>query len=443
MTKPKPTGSKVQSTHSREELIAALNGETEVYLAPYCNATRRLHRWLSQKLPNIKILGYLDSYKQDKTLDVWRIGDIHIDKKEKILVALERHNIRQEIILNLKDSTQSPIIEIGSLELQSSATETAKVLYHIYDLRKLPNNYEFFYSLVLAERERRRSDCNNILTLFVKEDQTNNIYQFDRATSIASQNGGLETDQDWFLQQVLIPGLNLLPTTCGYQILGTKDLENVLHGVDSSQIFSCISDEWQHAEPCVHYSRLIKQGEDLRYLQSPKAAREAIQQWLHSNNCRIDKTVVITLREASYSQERNSYLPAWRLVAEKCKNLNLDIVYIRDTFADFRKPLNFPGTIFSAGAWNLPLRFALYEAAAGNLAVNTGPAAIAFLSKETKIACFVYRDDLSNLYELSTEYNSKNQIRSDSTMQALIHGNLKSSDFMVDKTVQFIQHWLA
>lgn len=446
MTDPSPAESKVHLTHSREELIATLSGIAEIYLAPYCYATRRLHRWLAQELPHIKVLGFLDSYKQDKVQSIWRIGEDEIDESARIVVALERPHIREDVIANIRKHVQSSIIEICSLDFHCSsaagAASNAKVLYHVYDLGRLPNNYEFFYSLVLAERERRRRGCTGIVTLLVNDDQSNLLYQYDRETRIASQDGGLEVDQGWFMQQVLIPGLDLIPSSCGYQILGSQDLSTILAGVDSRQIFNCSIGEWAIAEPFAHYARLTKQGEDLRYLQAPRGAREAVKQWLNSRTCRVNRLIVITLREASYSQERNSCIPAWRLVAKQCEINDLDVVYIRDTFADFKSPLDFPGAKFSVGAWNLPLRFALYEAAAGNLAVNTGPAAIALLSKATKIAIFVYHDNLSRCYERSAEYNSKNQISSDGVMQALIHGNLSSSEFMIKEMQQLIQYWL-
>lgn len=91
--------------------------------------------------------------------------------------------------------------------------------------------------------------------------------------------------------------------------------------------------------------------------------------------------VTVTLREARYFPDRNSDLEAWQQFARSCE---LPVVFVRDT-AKANEPM--PGFETDARAATDTLyRLALYEQAALNLSVATGPVTLLYHSRAPYLA---------------------------------------------------------
>jgi hypothetical protein len=115
-------------------------------------------------------------------------------------------------------------------------------------------------------------------------------------------------------------------------------------------------------------------------------AREVLAVLLGSEA--LENIVSITIRESTGGRVRNSKIDQWNLFAEELRDQRFTPVFVPDTdrWADEAK---FSGVTLSVAALNLNVRMALYETAKMNMFVNSGPAALCYLTPE--IPCLIFK----------------------------------------------------
>lgn len=118
-------------------------------------------------------------------------------------------------------------------------------------------------------------------------------------------------------------------------------------------------------------------------IKPPAAKRSQVRQFLGSAGA--DRAVTITLRESEHWTERNSDHAVWARVSEFLAGRGFTPIVIRDArYA--RTPLpkgaGWFGIQNMRASSDVQYRAALYAAAACNLFVSNGPAALAFLSRQ-------------------------------------------------------------
>ncbi len=129
-------------------------------------------------------------------------------------------------------------------------------------------------------------------------------------------------------------------------------------------------------------------------LKAPEKGLEYIRAWLESHDIKRP-IVTLTLRDYPYDTVRNSKIHDWINFAMYIRKKGFHPVFVPDTESAMAvKPELVEFTIFDAACWNLGLRISLYETAHLNVFANTGPAALAQLSKRANYiaTCMVNED---------------------------------------------------
>ena len=126
----------------------------------------------------------------------------------------------------------------------------------------------------------------------------------------------------------------------------------------------------------------------------PKPLRASVQGMRHvdgwlAQHAAGRKPIVITLRHYGYGTARNSDLSAWmEFVSGLDRSLYAPVV-VPDTEGALAAAPEFGGApVFTAAAWSLGLRMALYERAYLNLMVNTGPHLLCMFNERCRYLMF-------------------------------------------------------
>lgn len=113
--------------------------------------------------------------------------------------------------------------------------------------------------------------------------------------------------------------------------------------------------------------------------------------------------VTITLRQYGYMPARNSNVAAWIAFAKRLDLTRFFPVFIPDTDPTAERFPESPDfALCSEAAWNLGLRFGLYESAYVNLGVNNGPMGLCWLNDRTRYITFKMLSE--SVPQATTEY---------------------------------------
>src|SRR5262249_25848580 len=209
----------------------------------------------------------------------------------------------------------------------------------VYDLSVEPVSYDFLAWLVTAEMMRIKEGAPPPLVIqFTRDANDDHLHHVDR--------------RERFLHNVLVPACHRL----GAAVTAPPN--------QASRSYN----KYTYDE----IVRLAKMGESVPKFRASDSARNAMKGYLRK------PPVVITLREASYWQHRNSNLTAWLEFGEYLQELGEHVVFVRDT-AKADTPL----TDFDCcpdASRNLDLRLALYELAKCCIFVSNGPWTLALFS---------------------------------------------------------------
>ncbi len=268
----------------------------------------------------------------------------------------------------------------------SNGTRRAEnTLLAVYDFASSRISFDFFSFLVLAEVERRKLDLDSIRLVVVPADGDGfhpNV-QYDLK------------QKQWRLRNVILSGVTLLPSCVGITMCHSRALAEELLSRWQGDVFPSGYEVFQ---PVVRWQMgwivlAAHLGENLQVFRASAQARAYAQQWL-SGRADGRRSVVLTLREASHNAQRNTELKEWAACARQLAADGFHPVIVRDIETALEPiPEEFDGIdLMSEAAFNLDLRFALYELAYFNLVPSNGPPTLGWFDRNVKFAYFATGD---------------------------------------------------
>jgi len=272
--------------------------------------------------------------------------------------------------------------------IQKDTAAADGILYAFYDLAAAPNTFDVFVFLILAEIERRETECE-AFHLYVVRGPNCGLRADADVTNLARQQ--------YMLGNVVLGSRALMPTCSGVTLCSTREyVERLLHveamyGNGSRLVFP---PGYSVHFPLRHYflcqlAERWERGAEIPGLQPTDYGLTLVDRFLRSC-CGDRKVVTVTLREASVQPERNSNLGEWgRFVATLDPNAYA-VLILRD-LEKINEPL--PPALarclpYPEAVVSIELRAALYHRAYLNLCVSNGPAEILKLDPQTRYLIF-------------------------------------------------------
>lgn len=375
--------------------------KSQIYI--YCAGVfgRQLLAALRQDRPDVRVLGFIDSYKKGK-VDGLEISSLEkLDKNcsnyDLIVIAIQPE-IKAQISSMLDERGYRKYCHLDQ-DFRLSATDPqmaddrmTEVLYAFYDFDVSPASFAFLMFLYLAEIERVRRGCKFLQPVLVP--RSGNKLSLVLASEKSGQIEKESTDS-WFVQNVMTSCCWLLPSCRQLTICNSRKEASLIARELAVNSFPA---NYDVLNPEEHYSHFkicatVSRGPQVS-LAAPAKALDYIQDWKQAR--KIDqKIVTITLRETFADVERNSRIEEWARFAGNLDPQEYFPVFIRDTHAALTEDIpQLSGfTFFPEAPWNLALRMALYESSYLNMFVNNGPAALCSLNAKTRYLTFVYQSE--------------------------------------------------
>lgn len=375
--------------------------KSQIYI--YCAGVfgRQLLAALRQERPDVRVLGFIDSYKEGTVdgLEICRLDTLDSNGSgyDLIVVAIQPE-IKAQISSLLEERGYRNYchldqdFRLSAIDPEMADERLAEVLYAFYDFDVSPASFAFLMFLYLAEIERVRRGCKYLQPVLVP--RSGNKLSLVLGNE---QSGQIESDSadSWFVQNVL--------TSCCWLLSSCRQLTVCNSRKEASLIARELAvnrfpENYDVSNPEEHYSHFkiceaVRRGPQVS-LAAPAKAIEYIQTWKQAR--KIDqKIVTITLRETFADVERNSRIEEWVKFAANLDPQEYLPVFVRDTHAALGEdiPQLHEFIVFKEAPWNIALRMALYESAYLNLFVNNGPAALCSLNQRTRYLTFVYMSE--------------------------------------------------
>ena len=265
-----------------------------------------------------------------------------------------------------------------------------QTLFAFYDLTVSPLSYDFISFLIVAEEER--------LVLGV-EDLHLVIVPFESGVGHWNNTQfGLDHTM-WRLNQLVLPLSQLLPSLSGFTKCSSRDHARKIFSSSGSKVYP-IGYTVDNPIERHHTGWSIlaaHRGKNLQHLRATPESRNYARQWLDEHAG--DKLpVALTLREARFTNSRDSNLEVW---SEFAHNL-LEEGYFPFILRDIDTALKIPPSLFEGitfapeGVFNLELRMGLYEESHICAFVANGPAQVCFYDRNVQFLYLVTGDWLHN-----------------------------------------------
>ena len=265
-----------------------------------------------------------------------------------------------------------------------------QTLFAFYDLTVSPLSYDFISFLIVAEEERLvlgLEDLHLVIVPFESGVGHWNNTQF-----------GLDHTM-WRLNQLVLPLSQLLPSLSGFTKCSSRDHARRIFSSSGSKVYP-IGYTVDNPIERHHTGWSIlaaHRGKNLQHLRATPESRNYARQWLDEHAG--DKLpVALTLREARFTNSRDSNLEVW---SEFAHNL-LEEGYFPFILRDIDTALKIPPSLFEGitfapeGVFNLELRMGLYEEAHICAFVANGPAQVCFYDRNVQFLYLVTGDWLHN-----------------------------------------------
>lgn len=377
-----------------------VDGGAGLYLSPAGGASKRLLSVLKKKRPDLKIKGVLDSFKAGVFcgLKVTKIDSISGGEGEKVVIAIERQSVRDNIASKLVESGFNDLYWVGSnfscVDDVGFSSEK-DTLYFFYDLSANPVNYEFIVCLSHAEAERKLRRLRRI-HLVVVSGFSRSILDLSRK-SMSSMADSQESDNYWFINNVIVPSVALLKSCEAYTVCGDRNDALMVYDNVATEIFPVGYDvsspvEIDSIKNIASTSKYGVGGYGMP-LRSSKSSKLFVKQWFVSRGIPPERTVVITIRDYSLQSVRNSNISVWVKFSKKLVDMGFYPVFVKDTYTDFIESEVDKFNVFHEASWNILLRMALYELVLLNVTVNTGPSVLCVLNDRVNYLIFMHMSD--------------------------------------------------
>jgi hypothetical protein len=270
----------------------------------------------------------------------------------------------------------------GALERATDGGADPNALVLAYDLALAPITFDFAWTLVDAEMERRRRDLRRLDVVFVPGTEN----------GLRPEDGEYESNVDWHARRWRLD--NILVAMCRF----VPSIGSVVVAADRGSAAKILRTYGNTVWPrgyntaipnppgrSIEALALAESGVDIRVLDAGTQARRYARGWLDTH-CPAKRTLVITLRDYGYMPARNSNFEAWGGLAKSLPG-NWQAIFVPDTDRAFGTPTPLEGGLFCReAAWNLAFRLGLYEEADLNMAVSCGPMNMCWFDPRVKYA---------------------------------------------------------
>lgn len=256
----------------------------------------------------------------------------------------------------------------------------ADTLLAFYDLKVSPITFDFLWFLAAADLTRRRVGARSVHVVVVPGTSDGVRIERDDYEDVISPDA-----RRLRLFNLTIPATALLPSISGLTLAGTRAEAALLRRAATHVYpvgYETALPSFMHPSECLNAART--DGAEIAVLRAPRAALDALDQWL-APRLGERRLIVITLRHYAYMPARNSSIAEWTSFARSLDPKQFFVVFVPDTNQTLGLPTEFEGiTVFGEAAWNLVLRMALYERAFINLGINNGPMGLCWLNARTR-----------------------------------------------------------
>jgi hypothetical protein len=271
-------------------------------------------------------------------------------------------------------------------------------LFAFYDLAVAPVTFDFLWFLAGADLERRRAGLESV-HIVVVPGQKNGL-RGERADYEAVVDSSARHAR---ITNIIVPACGFVPSLAGLTIAGSRDAATELALRCPDRIFPKSYEPALPTYPgpgaCLEAGR---RGETVAILRAPPYDIDGARSWLST---RLDGRllVTITLRQYGYMPARNSNVAAWVAFAKRLDLTRFFPVFVPDTDPTAERfPESSDFALCPEAAWNLGLRFGLYELAYANLGVNNGPMGLCWLNDRARYITFKMLSE--SVPQATTEY---------------------------------------
>lgn len=256
------------------------------------------------------------------------------------------------------------------------------ILYFFYDFDVEPITYDFVWALSVANAYREKQGLRVLQVILVpgkvqglKKEQP----KYEKAVNYNSRI--------WRIHSIIIPSIHLL--SCPYSITVCATREEAIN-IRQKQAKNVYPKRYNPTIPVSYEPELaVLYPDKIMRLSANKQAKTYVSQWLQ-DRANSRKVIVVTLRQYSYTLERNSNIAAWSQFASTVNEKEYFIVFISDTeqaLGPISNELQ-NHVFFNEACWNLYLRAAIYELAYLNMGVNTGPMSLCWFNAACRYITF-------------------------------------------------------
>ena len=248
-----------------------------------------------------------------------------------------------------------------------------KTLFCFYDMAVSPCSYDFFIFLYSAENCRIRRGLENIQLIFIQG--PNKKFRQDNIRT--------DIQNDTFFNNVIIPGLSILPSIESFMWVSRETLK--LDQFSPNNIFP---KGYSLSHPIPKYSGVELvcsqiRGDEPSFFQAPLYATKHFDEYLREK-IPSKQYVTITAREITRDDKNNTRsidFNVWKNVANELQALGITLLVIRDTDAAYEGHLIEGALELTDLSIHLPLRQAAYEGSIINFTKNNGPAVLQLFGK--------------------------------------------------------------
>jgi len=260
-------------------------------------------------------------------------------------------------------------------------------LYAFYDLQVSPVSYDICSFLILAELCKQERNLDNLTIVIVPGPLEG--FRDDDAPYPTN-------NKSWRLQNILIPVCAVLPSPITLIICRSREEAVAIEDKLASSVFP---EGYTTSEPMAEFlwsgiTAAAARGIDVPKFKASKEAVANMSQWLDAHT-EGRRPIVITLRETSYAEVRNSNKDAWISFAKTLDADKYFPIFVRDTERLFQRE----DAAFSEfltcpmASTNIDLRLALYELAWLNLMIPNGPNSLCWHSHRVRSITFKMKNE--------------------------------------------------
>lgn len=244
----------------------------------------------------------------------------------------------------------------------------------VYDANRLPVSFDVCWALAWAELKFRRIGHEKFDVVVVSPSAS-----FRHAKPETHPDYVSREDLVWRIHQILLPLASMYRSVGAASVISAEAWNLVSPGLTrSARVIS--------APPLPQiYQDVLTDGGVPSGFAPPGGAVQDLKKHLPGLDGK--GIVSITIRESRGGLPRNSRKEHWSRFAEKVRADGFFPVFVPDTERWFVNS-ELPALSLSSAAVNIGIRVALYDSAIVNMFVNSGPAAICYLSPDLPYLMF-------------------------------------------------------